>query len=98
MLGCASVPSVHEIARDINAQHIRTKFCLRQSRRPIATADIQHLESFGDSESLNERLPAFAHRVGNTRKTAFFPKRSVRSSRRIHHVSYPLACVVASIL
>jgi hypothetical protein len=34
----------------------------------------ENLHSFRDSETLHERLAAFAHGVGNPREIAFFPE------------------------
>src|SRR5205823_11952695 len=65
-------------ARDIDAQHVRSEFSRGQCRRAIAASEVQDLESFCDSESLHERLPAFAHGRGNAREVAFFPECFVR--------------------
>src|SRR5205814_8133606 len=74
MLRGALIPSLHQVARDIDAQHVRSEFSRGQCRRAIAASEVQDLESFCDSESLHERLPAFAHGRGNAREVAFFPE------------------------
>src|SRR5213076_1797372 len=68
------VSSLHQVARDIDTKHVCAKFRRGQRGRAIATAEIQHLHSFPDSESLHERLTALAHRVSDARKIAFFPE------------------------
>src|SRR5438034_11653356 len=74
MLRGALIPSVHQVARDIDAQHVRSEFRRGQCRGAIAASEIQDLEPFCDSESLHERLAAFAHGRGNAREVAFFPE------------------------
>ena len=64
--------------------YVCAEFRLGHCRRAIAAPEIQYLESFRNSESLHERLAAFAHGVGNAREIAFFPKCFVRISRSIH--------------
>jgi uncharacterized protein VirK/YbjX len=39
------VPSRNQVAGDINAKHLRSKFCRRYRRRAIATAKVQNLEA-----------------------------------------------------
>src|SRR5205814_6621257 len=85
------VSSLDQVPRDIDAQYVCAEFRRRQGRGSIAAAEIQHLESFRDSESLHERLAAFAHRIGDAREIAFFPKCSIRIHTNIHDVSLSLA-------
>ncbi|MGA7881828.1 MAG: hypothetical protein WCC08_18480 [Terrimicrobiaceae bacterium] len=37
------VPSRNQVARDINAKHLRSEFCRRYCSRAIATAKVQNL-------------------------------------------------------
>ena len=39
------VPSRNQVARDINAKHLRSEFCRGYCRRAIATAKVQNLEA-----------------------------------------------------
>jgi len=80
------VPSLDQVPRDIDAQHVGTEFCLGLSRSDIAATEIQYFKSFGDSESLHERLAAFAHRISDAREIAFFPECFVWICRSIHNV------------
>ena len=45
------VPGLHQVARDINAQHVRSEFRRGYCRRAIATAEIQNLEALRDMPS-----------------------------------------------
>jgi hypothetical protein len=72
------VPGLDEVLRDIDAQHIRSGSRLRQCRRSVAASEIQNLEPFCDSESLDERFSALSHTRRNAGKVAFFPKCFVR--------------------
>ena len=56
----------------------RRRACLRQSRRPVAASQIQHLEPLCDPERAHESLSAFSHRWRNAGKIALFPKCFVR--------------------
>src|SRR5262245_58643317 len=96
MLLSASVSSLHQVSRDIDAQYFSTEFRLGQRRGAIAATEIQHLHSFCDSKFLDERLAAFAHRIGNPREIAFFPKCFVRISRSIHNVTLSVAAAVSA--
>ncbi len=78
MLRGALIPSLHQVTRDIDAQHVRSEFRRGQCRGAIAAAEVEHLNPFCDSESLHERFAAFAHGRGNAREIAFFPKCFVR--------------------
>src|SRR5437899_13021466 len=74
MLRGALIPSIHQVGRDIDAQHVRSESRRGQCCRAIAASQVQHPKSFCDSESLHERLAAFAHGRGNAREVAFFPE------------------------
>jgi hypothetical protein len=67
------VSSLHQVPRNINAQHVRPEPRRWQCRRPIPAAEIQNLEPFHDPESCDERLSALAHTRGNLREVAFLP-------------------------
>jgi hypothetical protein len=68
------VPGLNQIARDINAKHLRPEFCRGYCRRAIATAKVQNFEAFCYANALDERLSALSHALGNARKVAFFPE------------------------
>src|SRR5207302_10142461 len=68
---CALVPGLNEIAGDIDAQHVRSESRLWQCGRPIAASEIQNLEALSDPESLDDRLSALSHRLGDAREVAF---------------------------
>jgi hypothetical protein len=74
MLRCPLVSGLDQVPRNIDAQHVRSQFRRWQRRGAIAASEIQNLKSFGDSESLHERLSAFAHGLGNAREVASFPE------------------------
>src|SRR5438874_13704554 len=84
MLLGSLVSSLKESPRNIDAQHVRSEFRCWQCRRAIAASEIQNLEPFCDSESLDKRLSAFSHALANPRKVAFFPKCFVWIHRSIH--------------
>src|SRR6266568_1828873 len=42
MLRGALTPSLHQVARDIDAQHVRSEFRRGQRRRAIATSEVEH--------------------------------------------------------
>src|SRR4030095_11115548 len=90
MLRRALVPGIDQVPRDIDPQHVCAEFCLRQSGRAIAPPAMQHLETFRYTESLNQRLSAFAHGIGNAREIAFFPQCFVRICGSIHNMSLPV--------
>src|SRR6516162_11893689 len=78
-LGNRALPAGHdEIACYVDAQHFGAEPCLRQSRRPVAASQIQHLEPLCDPECAHESLSAFSHRWRNAGKIALFPKCFVR--------------------
>src|SRR5882724_6682505 len=74
MLLCTLVAGLHKVLGDIDPQHVRCKFRLRQRCRSITASEIQNLEPFGDSQALDERLSAFSHALCNAGEVAFFPK------------------------
>jgi hypothetical protein len=86
LLRSPPIPSLDEVPRNIDAKHVCAKFRLGQCRGAIAAAEIEHLESFRDSESLHQRLSAFAHGIGNAREIAFFPECFVWICGSIHNV------------
>ena len=68
---CALVPGLNEVARDIDARHVRSESRRWQCRRFISASEIQDSEAFCNSESLDERLSALSHTLCNTSKVAF---------------------------
>jgi hypothetical protein len=50
--------SLDEVARDIDAQHVRSEFRRGQCGRAIAASEIQDLETFFYSESLSRMVAA----------------------------------------
>src|SRR5438046_8919157 len=74
MLSGALVSILNEVCCNIDAQHVRSEFRRWQCRGAIAASKIQDLQPFCDSKSLDERLSAFPHTLGDARKVAFFPK------------------------
>src|SRR6266576_4714587 len=86
VLRSTPVPGLDQVSRDIDAEYVRAEFRLGQRRGAIAAAEIQHLESFRDTESLHQRLTAFAHGIGNAREIAFFPECFVWIRWSIHNV------------
>src|SRR5262245_32171430 len=79
----APVPGLHQIARDVDTQDIRPELRLRQSRRPVAAAEIQELEALRDSESFRESISALPHRVLDLREVTLFPQRLVWIHRTV---------------
>jgi hypothetical protein len=67
-------PASTQVARDIDAHNVRSELRRWQCRGAIAASEIEDLEFFRDSESLHERLAAFAHGLGKAREVAFFPE------------------------
>ena len=99
MLCGALIAGLDQVPRNINAQHFRSQFRCWQRRGAVAASEIQNLKAFSDSESLHERLSAFAHGLSNAREVAFFPKCSVWIYRSIHHefvlwLRFALSCCV----
>ena len=85
MLSGALVSSLNEVCCNIDAQHVRSEFRRWQCRGAIAASKIQNLQPFCDSKSLDERLSAFPHALGDARKVAFFPKCFVWIHNVIYH-------------
>ena len=88
------VSSLNEVRRNIDAQHVCSEFRCWQRRRAVAATKIQNLESFCDSESLDERLSTLPHAFSYARKVAFFPKCFVW----IHDVVYHEVGLAAKII
>ncbi len=78
MLPGTLVAGRNQVARDIDAQHVRSKSRLRQGRGPIATSEIKDLLPFRDAEAVDERLSALSHALRDACEIAFFPKCFVR--------------------
>ena len=74
----AVIASRYEIARDIDAQHIRTQFGGGNSGRSVAAAKVQYLEPFGYAEFCDQAFAAVAHARSDAREVAFFPECLVR--------------------
>src|SRR5204863_6533486 len=78
------IPSLHQVARDIDAEHVRSQSRRRNRGGAIAASEIQDSEPSGDSKLPHQCLSTVAHRVSNTREVAFFPEGLVRIQRSIH--------------
>src|SRR5262245_25817258 len=70
----ALVPGLDEVLRYVDAQHVGSEFRLRQDSRPIAAAEVQDLEPFGDPEPLGEPPSALPHALRNASEVALLPK------------------------
>src|SRR5579862_7494440 len=80
----APVPSLDQIARNIDTQNVRTEFRRGYCRRAIAAAEIEHLESLRDVDATDERFTAFTHGVRDAREVAFFPEHLIWIRGSIH--------------
>ena len=98
LLLCSLVTGLDKVARDIDAQHVRSESRRWQCRRSITASKIQNLEPFGDSESADECLSAVSHTFCNAREVAFFPKCFVwiywSTSHAGQRIGSRVACVV----
>ncbi len=53
----APVAGRDEVARDVDAQHVRTESCRGQRRRAVAGADVEDAHAFRDAELADEASP-----------------------------------------
>src|SRR5262249_37373611 len=74
----APIAGLHEVARDVHAQHLRTAARCRQRRGAIAAAEVEHLETARDAESLDQRLAALTHALRDAGEVALLPEYLVR--------------------
>ena len=70
----AAVPGLDEISRDVHAQDVRSALRFRQRSGAVAATEVEDFHSRRDADSLDERVSALAHGVGNAGKVAFFPQ------------------------
>jgi hypothetical protein len=78
------VAGFDEISRDIYAEDVGAACSFGQGRRAIAASEIQDLESLRHADSLDRRVSALAHRVGDAREVSLFPQGLVRVGWCIH--------------
>ena len=68
---CSRVPSLDQVARDVDAQDRRPERRGRHGRRPVAAADVENLESGCNAQTGHQGFAAFAHALCDAREVPF---------------------------
>ena len=73
-----SVAGSHEVAGDVDAEHVRAE--LRSGHRggPVAAPEVEDVDAGGDPELFDEPLAAVAHGRRDPGEVALLPQRLVR--------------------
>ena len=73
-----SIPRFHEIARDVDAEHVGSEPRCRQRGRAVAAAEVENLHPLTDPDVADERLAALPHARCDAGEVALLPERFVR--------------------
>ena len=81
-LGGALVARVHEVPRDVDAEHVGPETGRGDRGRAVAAAQVEDVDALCDPDPINERGAAVAHARRDAGEVAFLPERLVRIHRR----------------